>query len=116
MNFGELERYVLEEIESYRYEVPEGTLGRQLPNEKVEQLLGEMREALVPPEWRVVEQRDAHEDAQNEPARRCILVADDREGYQLFFDPAQGDFVLAHGDPPRTMGIRGDAVGCFMAR
>jgi hypothetical protein len=26
------------------------------------------------------------------------------------------DFVLASGSPPQTFGVRGDAVGCLMAR
>lgn len=50
-------------------------------------------------------------------SRRCVLVADDLAGFQLFDDPLEEDFVLAaDGDPPETLGVRGDAVGCFMAR
>ena len=54
-----------------------------------------------------------------EPAsvRECFLVADDKAGYELYFDPSSNDFVLAYsGDPPSTFNVRGDAVGCFMAR
>ena len=49
--------------------------------------------------------------------RECFLVADDKEGYELYFDPTSNDFVLAYsGNPPSTFNVRGDAVGCFMAR
>ena len=50
------------------------------------------------------------------PIRQCVLVAADGEGFELYYDPADEEFVLAMGDPPRTIGVRGDAVGCFMAR
>jgi hypothetical protein len=113
VNLEELERYVLDEIESYRYEVPEGALGRPFSAEKVERLLSEMRAALVKPEWRVVEKRDMPDEFE---LRRCVLVADDRDSYELYYDPLEEDFVLAIGDPPQTFGVRGDAVGCFMAR
>ena len=32
------------------------------------------------------------------------------------YDPSPAPFVLACGDPPETFGVRGDVVGCFMAR
>ena len=77
-----------------------------------------MREALVKPEWRIVEKRDTFEEVNLDTPelRRCILVAEDRDTNQLYYDPLAEDFVLANGYPPQTMGIRGDAVTCFMAR
>ena len=129
VDLEEVRRFVESEIESYRYEVPEGALGRPFPVEWVERQLTEMRAALVEPEWREVmtddteAQRMAPGFAVREP-RRCILVADDRDGFQLYYDPLEGDFTLAQsggGIPgsrgrPETIGVRGDAVGCFMAR
>lgn len=114
----ELQRLVLGEIESYRYEIPEGALGRPHSDEWVARQLGEMRAALVKPHWRVVEMRDTSESMTRETPelRRCVLVADDGNVYQLYYDPVEEDFVLAFGDPPETFGVRGDAVGCFMAR
>ena len=118
LNLEELQRFVMDELDSYRYEVPEGALGRPHSDAWVERQLGEMRAALVTPEWRVVEKRDTFEEMNQFPPelRQCVLVADDPEGHELYYDPLEEDFVLALGDPPQTFGVRGDAVGCFMAR
>jgi hypothetical protein len=121
LSLEELERAVLAELESYRYEVSENALGRPHSDEWVDGQLAEMRAALVKPEWRVVEKRDTHEETRREvpELRQCVLVAVDSspDGYaELYYDPLEDDFVLASGDPPRTFGVRGDAVGCFMAR
>jgi hypothetical protein len=112
LNLGDLERAVVDELDSYRYEVPEGLLGRPASDEWVERQLAELRSALVKPEWRVVLMNDSGESE----ARRCVLVADDGKGHGLYYDPTEQDFVLAAGDPPETLGVRGDPVGCFMAR
>jgi hypothetical protein len=68
----------------------------------------------------LVEIRDTGAQMRGEAApliRECFMVADDRAGYELYFDPVSNDFVLAYsGDPPSTFNVRGDAVGCFMAR
>jgi hypothetical protein len=115
VDLEEVRRFVQSEIESYRYEVPEGALGRPLPDERVERELAEMRAALVKPEWRSVRKMDRDEDE----LRQCILVAEAEDGYHLYYDPVDEDFVLATIPPtglPETFGVRGDAVGCFMAR
>ena len=114
-----LEQHVLHEVDSYRYEVPEGaTLGRPWPPERVERLLDEMRAALVKPEWRIVAIRDTVQQINRDPPerRRCALVADDGHTYELYYDPQEEEFVLAMGAPPATIGVRGDAVGCWGAR
>ena len=82
MNLQELERFVLAEIESYRYEVAQGALGRAQTDEWVERQLVEMRAALVKPEWRLVKKRDTFEEIQRDAPeqRRCALVADDDDG------------------------------------
>jgi hypothetical protein len=121
LNLEELQRLVLEELESYRYEVPADTLGRPHSDDWVARQLADMRAALVEPEWRIVEKRDTFEEAGLDvpELRECVLVAVDSspDGYaELYYDPVEDDFVLASGDPPQTFGVRGDAVGCFMAR
>lgn len=118
LDLEELERLVLAEVESYRNEVPQDALGRPFSDEKVERLLAELKAALVKPEWRTVRMRDTPEQNERQPqeSRLCVLVADDTELYELYYDPSNDDFFLAMGDPPETIGVRGDAVGCFMAR
>lgn len=116
MNLEEIEQFVLDEVCSYRHEVSDGALGRPFSNEKVELLLAEMRTALVKPEWRMVDTSDTRAVARGlaEP-RRCALVAED-DTFQLYYDPVEGEYALAIGDPPETIGVGGDAVGCWMAR
>jgi hypothetical protein len=111
----ELEQFVLGEIESYRYEVSEGALGRALPAEKVERLLAEMRAALVKPEWQVVTIRHAPDGPQLAAPveRRCALVARG-DAHDLCYDPSEGEFFLTDGNG--DIGVWGDAVGCFMAQ
>ena len=118
IDLEELERFVLAEIESYEYHVPQGALGRPFPDEKVKALLADMRAALVKAEWQVVQLRDTFEELKRTPPehRRCVLVADDGEVYGLYYDPVEEDFFLTMGNPPETIGVRGDAVGCWMAR
>lgn len=91
-----------------------------MPQEWVTQQLAEMRAALVDPVLRSIEIRDSVAQLRGEAppgVRECFLVADDKAGYELYFDPASNDFVLAYsGNPPSTFNVRGDAVGCFMAR
>ena len=117
-DLGELERFVLAEIESYEYTVPEGALGKPFPDTEVEALVAGMRAALVKPEWHVVQLRDTVEQLKrtSPERRRCVLVADDGEAYRLYYDPVEEDFFLAVGNPPETFGVRGDAVGCWMSR
>ena len=73
-----------------------------------------MRSALVKPAWRIV---DMSKTANPSGVRQCILVADDPNGGQLYFDPLEREFFLASdGDPPESLGVDRDAVGCFMTR
>jgi hypothetical protein len=79
-----------------------------------------MESALVPPYWTNVGLRDTHGQiaAKPELSRRCAIVADDRNGTLLVFDPVENEFMLAvrHHDELLKIGVRGDAVDCFMAR
>jgi hypothetical protein len=117
----ELQRFVLNELDSYRYEVPAGALGRPHSDEWVTRQLDEMRAALVEPEWRDLVERDTPDGKPRDvpEIRECVLVAVDAspDGYtELYYDPTEGEFVLASGSPPETFGVWGDPVGCFMAR
>jgi hypothetical protein len=114
IDLRELQRSVLDELESYQYDVPDAALGRPRSDEWVGRQLAEIRRALVKPEWRVV---DMSKTAHPSGVRQCVLVADDRNGNQLYYDPVEREFFLASdGDPPEAFGVSGDAVGCFMAR
>lgn len=120
MDLVALRAAVENEIENYVYEVHPEAIGQPLPQEWIDAQLAEMRVALVQPVWRDIRIQASYEQARGTTGcetRPCVLVADDREGYELYFDPTQGNFVLAYsGNPPVTFNVRGDAVGCFMAR
>jgi hypothetical protein len=120
MNTGDLRRTIEQELDSYVYQRHPAAVGTPLPQEWVTKQLAEMRAALVDPVVRRIEIRDSVAQIRGDaPAdvRECFLVADDKEGYELYFDPTSNDFVLAYsGNPPSTFNVRGDAVGCFMAR
>ena len=120
MNLTDLRHQVEAEIASYVYEVPKGAVGRPMPSEWVAAQLAEFKAALVAPDWREIVIADSVPQmlGKEEPEyRKCVLVADDRKGYQLYYDPQHKDFVLAYSDQtPPTAFLRGDAVGCFMAR
>ncbi len=50
------------------------------------------------------------------------VVADDREGYKVFYNPSTREFGLAQYKPgdepdmPSSINVNGDFVGTFMAR
>jgi len=119
MHIASLRTFVEREIDRYVYVVPEGSVGNPMPDSWVQQQLTELKDALVEPKWITVQIRDTSDQWEADPPilRECVLIADDRKRYQLYFDPERNDFVLAYsGNPPETFNIRGDAVGCFMAR
>lgn len=120
MDLIALRASVENEIENFVYEVRPEAIGQRLPQEWVDAQLATMRDALVQPIWRDIRIQDSYEQVIGKAEceiRPCVLVADDREGCELYFDPAQENFVLAYsGNPPVTFNVRGDAVGCFMAR
>ena len=120
MDTRDLRRMVIQEIDSYVYQHHPAAVGTPMPQQWVTQQLAAMREALGEPVPRLIEIRDTVAQQQGVATplmRECFLVADDKEGYELYFDPASNDFVLAYsGTPPSTFNVRGDAVGCFMAR
>ncbi len=120
MDLETLRRSVENDIENYRYNASPNTVGTAQSEDTVEAELNAMRAALVSPYWADVELRDTHEQIATHPAisRRCAVVADDLKGTVLAFDPIEKEFLLAvwQKDALLTIGVRGDAIGCFMAR
>jgi hypothetical protein len=120
MSPHDLRRTIEQEIDSYVYQRHPQAVGTPMPQEWVARQLAEMRAALVDPVLRHIQIRDSvAQICGEEPpsVRECFLIADDKDGYELYFDPTSNDFVLAYsGNSPSTFNVRGDAVGCFMAR
>lgn len=115
-----LRREVEQEIHSYVYEVPDDAIGDRMTDMAVADGLARMRGSLVDPYWVEVEVRDTFDQIGMSvpPHRKCAVVADDGKGMVLMFDPVEGSFVLAQRGAKglSTFGVRGDAVGCFLAR
>jgi hypothetical protein len=119
MEANELAQSVATEIEEF--EIPlqprPGQLGVQLPPEWFVAGLAAMRAALVAP-YRL-EALD-YDTTPGAVLRRSVwIVADDRDGTLLAYDPMpNGDYALIwrleNGDA--ISNIRGDAVGCFLSR
>ena len=119
MNIASLRAFVEREIDQYVYAVPDGAVGRPMSADWISAQLAELRRALVEPRWETVQLKDTRDQWGADPPilRKCVLIADDGKGHQLYYDPDQNDFVLAFaGSQPTTFNVRGDAVGCFMAR
>jgi hypothetical protein len=110
----------LKKNETYVYECPDDAIGNPWTDEVVQTGLAQFRISLVEPYWAEVEIRDtfAQVGMTAAPRRRCAVVADDAKGTLLLFDPVENSFVLAErsGAGLTTFGVRGDAVGCFLAR
>jgi hypothetical protein len=116
-----LRRGVEIEIRDYVYEFPAtGMIGNRMPDAWVAESLAQMRTALVNPYWVEVEVRDTIDQIEMDVPilRRSAVVADDGKGTLLLFDPIAGEFALAQRAATGlvTIGVRGDAVGCFLAR
>jgi hypothetical protein len=105
------------EVAQYVYTAHPAAVGTPWSAEQVASALSEMREALISPYWTTVELHDTIQQISLEQPlmRRCIVVADDRQGYLLVWDPIDEEFMLAHlcDSLPCSFNIRGDAVGCF---
>ena len=115
-----LRQRVEKEIETYVYECPDDAIGNPWSDEAVQKGLAHFRASLVEPYWAEVEIRDTFNQVGMTvaPRRKCVVVADDRKGMFLLFDSVEKSFVLAErvGAGLTTFGVRGDAVGCFLAR
>jgi hypothetical protein len=102
------------------YDFPDTAIGNPWTDAAVQQGLAKFRASLVEPYWIEVEIRDTFEQVGRieGPRRKCAAVADDGKGMLLLFDPTEDSFVLAESGSTgfTTLGVRGDAVGCFLAR
>jgi len=120
VNLSRLRQRVEKEIETYVYDFPDNAIGSPWTDAAIQQGLTKFRASLVEPCWTGVEIRDTFEQVGMTagPLRKCAAVADDRKGMLLLFDPVEDSFVLAERGSTglTTFGIRGDAVGCFLAR
>ena len=108
------------EIETYTYDFPDNAIGKPWSDAAIKDALARFRASLIEPYWVDVEIRDTFEQVRMAaaPRRRCAAVADDGNGVLLLFDPLENSFVLAEHETTglATFGVRGDAVGCFLAR
>jgi hypothetical protein len=114
LDISGLRRQVEREIDEYVYQLPEGAIGNPWPAEKVEQRLRAFRSALVEPYWANVIDDDKR-------TKRCIVIADEKRGTLLVFEPEAQKFMLAMQSKLKeggliSFGVDGDAVGCFLAQ
>jgi hypothetical protein len=116
----QLMQLVLQEIDHYNYQPPADLAGDRWPREKVEQHLERMWRALVRPYRQRFELRETSQQV-SQPSPEYAeywVVADTTGGNLEWFDPVTGEFGLGqHVDSglPVSIGVRGDAVGVFMA-
>jgi hypothetical protein len=111
-----LRQRVEKEIETYVCDFPDDAIGNPWSQAAIQHGLAKFRASLVEPYWTEVEIRDTYEQVGMIEGPRS--VADDGKGMLLLFDPAENSFVLAErgSEGLITFGVRGDAVGCFLAR
>jgi hypothetical protein len=120
VDLSRLRQRVEKEIGTYVYDFPATAIGNPWTDADVQQGLATFRASLVEPYWTDVEIQDTFEQVgmPEGPHRTCVVVADDGNAKLLLFDPTEESFVLAERGRTglTTFGIRGDAVGCFLAR
>ena len=120
VDLSRLRQRVEKEIETYVYDFPDNAIGNPWTDAAIQRGLAKFRASLVEPYWTEVEIRDTFEQVGmiEGPRRKCAAVADDGKGMFLLFDPTEDSFVLAERQSTglTTFGVRGDAVGCFLAR
>jgi hypothetical protein len=115
-----LRKLVEKDIETYHYIWTDKAIGNPWTEAAIQSGLAQFRASLIEPYWTEVEIRDTFEQVgmMEGPRRKCAAVADDGTGILLLFDPVEDSFVLAERGSTglTTFGVRGDAVGCFLAR
>jgi hypothetical protein len=117
--FQRLRRELEHQVAGYVYEVPAGAMGKPLPVDEISSLLNAMRLCLVQPCWEEVNICNTPQESWTGVGvrRMCVTMAEDK-GYVLVFDPVDEQYHLAWRsvDGLGTWGVRGDGVGCFIAR
>lgn len=111
MDLIEIRQQVEREIDEYAYAVPEESAGKAWSADKVGQNLRAFRSALVQPYWTQIVDDDKQ-------TKRCVVIADEKKGTLLVFEPDAQKFMLAMQKESGliSFGVDGDAVGCFLAR
>jgi hypothetical protein len=114
-----LRREVERQISDYVYEVHPSAIGTPLSNDQIHAYLDSMRRCLVEPKWEEVHIRNTPEEIRTGLGnkRMCVTLAEEN-GYVLVYDRAEDEYHLAWRSDKElaTWGVRGDAVGCFIAR
>jgi hypothetical protein len=117
--FQRLRRELDRQISGYVYEVPAGSIASPLSADQIRGYLNSMHLCLVEPRWEEVNVCNTSEESWTGVGvkRTCVTMAEDG-GYVLVFDPVDEQYHLAwRGEGGLgTWGIRGDGVGCFIAR
>lgn len=117
--FEKLRRELDDEISGYVYEYPADAIGSPLSDDVIRAYLNSMRLCLVEPHWEEVNICNTSHEASTGVGlkRMCVTMAED-EGYALVFDAVGEEYHLAWRSEQGlgTWGIRGDGVGCFIAR
>ncbi|RWB07063.1 MAG: hypothetical protein EOQ39_20980 [Mesorhizobium sp.] len=123
LDFDALVAFIRKEIDEYDYPAlmkdRTDLVGVPLAEEVVIADLARFRAALVKPYWIDVDRRDTLADMESETpvVERCTVVTDDRDGYLLAYEPQKQEFLLVYrtGERCVSIGVRGDAVGCYLA-
>jgi hypothetical protein len=117
--FQQLRRGLEDEIAGYVYEVPADAIGKPLPADEINALLNAMRLCLVEPRWEEVNICNTPQQSWTGVGikRMCVTMAEEKS-YVLVFDPVDEQYHLAWRSEHSlgTWGVRGDGVGCFIAR
>ena len=117
--FRRLRSELEHEIAGYVYEVPAGAIGSPLSADVIRSYLNSMRLCLVEPHWEEVNVCNTSEESWTGVGikRKCVTMAED-ESYVLVFDPIDEQYHLAWRSESGlgTWSVRGDGVGCFIAR
>jgi hypothetical protein len=118
IDLAKLRVAVQQELDDYPVPPPRhpDLVGSALPAEWFERGLAEMREALVEPY--VTEAVWFDSVAQQQVSRPVAVVADDQGAHVIALDIEGDEFELffRSDDALHSMNVRGDAVGCFLAR
>ena len=114
------EKKVEEELRDYSYSVSPNALGNPWSSSRIDEQLALMRRSLVIPYLIQVKMEQLFELIKSDiyEIRSCAVVADANDGYLLVFDFAKQEFLLVQlfEGHALSIGVRGDAVGCFMSR
>jgi hypothetical protein len=104
-------------VESFRYELAEGTIGVPWSTERVRTQLEELRAALIPPELRPIKRHPP--EVPSESDEQLWVVAVTNDGFVIFYEPTRREFGLAMQvprGPAESIHLYGDLVGTFCAR